>query len=768
MKALGPKGYPLPRLSRFIGVLPLVCLVSFPCSSCQESSASQVTQWPLPARSAYHDLVVHGAPSPDDDPKIFPGGPLSLSGTVSADHLEHYQACGQADCHPDITKQWTSSMHHLASFSNPVYLAAAKYTKERLGAKAVRWCAGCHDPVLLLSKTLDGPMDPSRPGGSAGVTCMICHSTTAIRDLTGNGRYVVDVPNVDVLEPDRILGGVVRPLLRLYAGPHRNGFLKPLHSEPEFCSSCHRVSLNPAINGYHWLRGQDQFGRWQRGGPSGRVARSFHSPATPQRCQDCHMPLVPSNDFGADEGRIRSHAFPGANTAVPSLLGHADQVERTTAFLEGSLRIDPIGLRWIDPGGVERYSIESPPTGLPARSQITLDLVVRNLRVGHTFPEGVLDNKDIWLELTLANGRGEVLYQSGGLDTEGNVRGDSHRYGAIFLDALGQRLDKRNAFDLRTAVFVHQIPPGGSDTVPFAFTLPEAVDELVVTARLRYRKVRRDYLKWAYAGRRHPDDPLPPASSPGDRGRYLIDDSIEVPTVPIVDVARVTKHFKLSAEHVEDERLNPERLHDYGIGFLLTDDTDRARHVFETQITRFPEDVSGYTGLARVALTIGDPEGAFTALEAAKKALDQLPLDDDEKWKRHGRIPAFWAQALSLKGDLEAAERLFLDVIEHYPLDGSLRRDLGWVRFRRKDYRGALDAYQAALRIDPDDRAAFAVLPRLYAALGRLDDARQAGDIFDALREDVYVQGLRQKWLTTHPDDALEAQPGHVHELDSM
>ena len=44
-----------------------------------------------------------------------------------------------------------------------------------------------------------------------------------------------------------------------------------------------------------------------------------------ERCKrngvDCHMPLVPSNDKGNHSGKVHSHRFPGANTALPFVNG---------------------------------------------------------------------------------------------------------------------------------------------------------------------------------------------------------------------------------------------------------------------------------------------------------------------------------------------------------------------------------------------------------------------------------------------------------------
>ena len=52
-------------------------------------------------------------------------------------------------------------------------------------------------------------------------------------------------------------------------------------------------------------------------------------------CVDCHMPLVDSWDAGNVKGKVHSHRFPAANTALPFVNHHQEQLETVTAFLEG-------------------------------------------------------------------------------------------------------------------------------------------------------------------------------------------------------------------------------------------------------------------------------------------------------------------------------------------------------------------------------------------------------------------------------------------------
>ena len=94
--------------------------------------------------------------------------------------------------------------------------------------------------------------------------------------------------------------------------------MKPFMREQaaEFCASCHKVHLDVPVNNYRWVRGFDDYDNWQASGVSGQGARSFYYPAKSLSCADCHMPLVASHDPGNRDGKVHSHRFPGANTAV--------------------------------------------------------------------------------------------------------------------------------------------------------------------------------------------------------------------------------------------------------------------------------------------------------------------------------------------------------------------------------------------------------------------------------------------------------------------
>src|SRR6185503_9418675 len=243
-------------------------------------------------------------------------------------------------------------------------------------------------------------------------------------------------------------------LIYLAPEPHRNTFIKPFHREQtaEFCSSCHKVHLDVPVNGYRWFRGFNDYDNWQASGVSGQGARSFYYPPKPQRCADCHMPLVAANDPAAKDGKVRSHRFPAANTALPFVNHDHEQLKVTQAFLQdGVVTVDVFGLvrepegRGAAParpaGGAEprlastfAQGEESGSFGAsevvvsPAQEvlapldkldavvrrgeSLRLEVVVRTRKVGHFFPGGTVDAFDVWLELEAVDDKGRTLLHS--------------------------------------------------------------------------------------------------------------------------------------------------------------------------------------------------------------------------------------------------------------------------------------------------------------------------------------------------------------------
>ena len=428
---------------------------------------------------------------------------------IPAETLMMDRYCQQ--CHADVHQQWSRSVHRFASFNNPVYLFAVRNTRQHSmeidgTMDAARFCAGCHDLVPLLSGAFDDPNydDVNHPTAHAGITCTGCHAISHVNSPRGNGDFTVEEPihYPFALSESPFLQWVNTQLIKAKPGFHQRTFLKPLHQTAEFCGTCHKVHLPEQLNQYKWLRGQNHYDSFLLSGVSGHGVTSFYYPPEAQaNCNGCHMPLIESDDFGADRndlnGRltVHDHLFPSANTAIPHLVEpdpdrRDASIEAHRDFLRGSVRVDLVALR--ADGRVDGELIgpirPEVPALEPGRSYL-LQAVLRTMTLGHLFTQGTADSNEVWVEVELLHD-GRRIGHSGGLDPERHeVDPWSHFVNVYMLDRHGNRIDRRNAEDIFTPLYNHQIPPGAADVVHYRIDVPEDLSgELELRIRLNYRK----------------------------------------------------------------------------------------------------------------------------------------------------------------------------------------------------------------------------------------------------------------------------------------
>ncbi|HEX7157325.1 MAG TPA: multiheme c-type cytochrome, partial [Burkholderiaceae bacterium] len=443
------------------------------------------------------------------------------------------------ECHQDTYEKWDHSAHRYSSFSNPAYLFSVRETRrvsmERDGnVHASRWCAGCHDPVPFLSGAFESSRfdDPNYDIGrdamaGAGITCTVCHAVTNVNSTRGNADFTIEEPlhYPFAFSDNPFLRWVNRQLVKSKPAFHKKTFLKDFHRSAEFCSTCHKVHLPEELNHYKWVRGQNHYDSYLLTGVSGHFAQSFYyPPVATHRCAACHMPLTPSDDFGArrfdDSGRleIHNHQFPAANTALPKLLGYPDWVnEAQRKFLEGVVRVDLFGLK---AGGGIDGELAAPlrpavPVLEPGRRYL-LETVIRTLKLGHPLTQGTADSNEVWLDVVLKSGD-RIVGRSGAMDDRGAVDPWSHFVNIYMLDRNGHRIDRRNPQDIFTPLYNNQIPPGAADTVHFAFTVPPGLKApLDVEVRLQYRKFDATYVRY-FEGDLAAKDGLPVVTLASDR-----------------------------------------------------------------------------------------------------------------------------------------------------------------------------------------------------------------------------------------------------------
>lgn len=718
-----------------------------------------------------------------------------------------------ARCHQDIFDQWNASAHHFSSFNNQWYRKSIEYMQDVVGTRPSKWCAGCHDHAVFFNGRFDRPIREQieTPEAQAGLGCMSCHAITRVGSTMGQGDFEIEYPPLHdlAISTNPFLQWTHDKLLELDPQVHRETFLKPFHTEQtaDFCSSCHKVHLDVPVNAYRWIRGFNDYDNWQASGVSGMGARSFYYPAAPQKCVDCHMPLVPSADPSAKGGLVKSHRFAAANTALPFVNGDAAQLEAVQRFLrDGQVSVDIFGIvRGARPtegraaGGRAEPALSSSfaigeesmafgaagqilaasgavmgplgavPVHVRAGESVRLEVVVRTRKVGHFFPGGTVDAFDVWVELEARDARGRTLLHSGFLENgNGPVDPSAHLYRSLMLDAEGHPINKRNAFMTRSVAYVRLIAPGAADTVHYRLDVPEdAAGPITLVARVNHRKFAWWNTQWAYAGVRDPGHTDYQVDAHRDTGRWVFTGDTSkvsgkmkaIPDLPVTVMAEAHAQVQVlprGATLPPDEPVKNasvrERWNDYGIGLLLQGDLKGAEHAFLAVTEMDPGYADGFVNVARARLQEGNVEGAEQMLRQALAIAPDLA-------KTH----FFLGTALKSGGRYDEAIAHLTRAATQYPRDRVVRNQLGRVLFLQRKYAEAVREFQAALDVDPEDLQAHYNLMLTYQGLGDEEAAAREQRLYERFKADESAQAITGRYRQLHPHDNNERQAIHEH-----
>lgn len=770
-------------------------------------------------------------PNPHDrirNPKVIPvsmeeegAGPKSpfwpssadtnTKGLIPSTFFLDSKLCGE--CHKDIYEQWNSSVHHFASFNNQFYRKSIEYMQDIAGTKPTKWCAGCHDHAVFFNGRFDKPIKDQidTPEAQAGLGCVSCHMITRVDGSMGNGGFTIEYPELHELAASKNpwMRKLDRFLTYLDPEPHRRTFMKPFMrlDSAEYCSTCHKVHLDAPVNNYRWQRGFNDYDNWQASGVSGQGARSFYYPAQSSTCVDCHMPLVPSRDPGHHDGKVHSHRFPAANMAVPMANNDREQMKVTEDFLKsGFVSVDIFAASPVEdmPGQPEmirrgdaapRLSstfavgeeaeqsghiflrevgrvaapIDESGAKFEPGSTVRVDVVVRTRRIGHFFPGGTVDSFDVWLELTGDDADGRRIFWSGMVEENGRgpVEKGAHFYRSYLLDAEGNEINKRNAFQARSVLYVRLIPPGAADVAHYRVKIPkDARGPITLHAKLNYRKFAHYYTQFAYAGVpgegsfsvNHDSRPYTffPASIPKNVSGQIRG---SIPDLPIVTLAEARAELRVAGRGEKTEwkpvvgKEIRERWNDWGIGMLLQGDLKGAEYAFRKVTEAEPEYADGWLNVARALIQEGETDSAKPFIE---KALSINP--------KLGRIHFFKALVQKADGDYDGALASLRTVSAMYPRDRVVLNQIGRILFLKRDYAGAVAALERVLEVDPEDVQAHYNLVLAYKGNGQPERAARAEKLFRRFKADESAQAITAKPRLASPEVNNERQMIHDHE----
>lgn len=446
-------------------------------------------------------------------------------GAYDARTLSGSESCGTTGCHEQITAEWRVSAHRWSAM-DPAFQRIQEEMARQNSPESTRYCGGCHDPISLFSgaKNIFDKNLTNLAGYQEGVSCLACHSIRKT-DVKGNANYVIAQPQRYLFElrEGRAARAARDFLIRAYPWQHSADLSKRLFKTPEYCAACHKQFIDKEVNNVGWVQLQNQYDNWRtsRWNHPGDAARTIE-------CRECHMPLQPSHDPAAGDtldynrrdadGKHRSHRFLGANQVMPTLLklpGGEEQTRLVELWLRGEYEIPEIQAKWAK-GPAVAIELES-PREVRAGEPVTVRAIITSNKVGHDFPTGPLDIIQAWVELSVKDSVGKLVYASGRRDERHFIEPGTFMFKAEPVDQYGNLIDRHNLWEMVGVRYRRALFPGFSDSAEYTFACPgsagrgtpaltggafhfDAADsaELVVTGRLLYRKVDQYLLNFLF------------------------------------------------------------------------------------------------------------------------------------------------------------------------------------------------------------------------------------------------------------------------------
>lgn len=417
-------------------------------------------------------------------------------------------------CHPKQYKEWSVSQHAYAQLS-PVYMAMQNTINSLTSSTNGDFCIRCHNQVgMNMGESTFISNLERHPTSREGITCVVCHR---INNEYGKVSGRVALEEGDLLTPvygpegnkelKRVLDNTDK--YRVVTTAEEKG--RKIHTEvghfPQistsgFCGVCHDVNL---FNGF---RLEEAFSEYK------------NSPAADRNvsCQDCHMASVQGVESDYHQGpaaivggvptkdrKVTNHYFAGPDYSVihPGIFPHNAEAA-AMASLEEWLQFDheagwgtdefednvaddyefPKRWRSIDDRYDAReiinaqfellkwaegqrdevlkngYKLGSIETLSASSKGIKFRVEVRNGTDGHNVPTGFDAERLVWLEITVEDSNGNVVFQSGDLDPNGDLR-DSH---SLYVHNNELPLDKQ-LFSLQSRFVTRNVRGGEREQV---------------------------------------------------------------------------------------------------------------------------------------------------------------------------------------------------------------------------------------------------------------------------------------------------------------
>ncbi|MGA1867273.1 MAG: multiheme c-type cytochrome [bacterium] len=282
---------------------------------------------------------------------------------------------GLGMCHGNKFAQWETDQHARAWTGD--FMVAQYYDLARpdgdldpIVADIKKGCVGCHSPSAFMALGDELLVTaPPRPLGienawnilpgtkieaDRGVFCDFCHTIAAVGTPPVNFNYSSAV--TAAIDPKR---GPLLPFNIPGPSPH-DVIISPLHDDPRICGTCHDEI--------------DPFGQMVKG----TYTEWLISPYFPDvRCQDCHQALEGLAGIAGAGPQLYSMNFKGGFSP------------------------------WVE--GVASVGVIAPINASPGQL-INFAVLVNNQLVGHYFPSGSEEERQLWLHVTATDVLGNIWH----------------------------------------------------------------------------------------------------------------------------------------------------------------------------------------------------------------------------------------------------------------------------------------------------------------------------------------------------------------------
>ncbi len=685
------------------------------------------------SRKAYTDriLLTYNFPFAKDKISLPGNAAVEGGGFIPAGAFPDAAYCGH--CHQEAYHEWRQALHS-NSFRTPFYRASVNILIHNKGIEFARHCDSCHNPIAVLSGAMNTGSQLDRSFDRDGVTCSVCHSIQSIQSKLGNGSYVMGVPAVMVDEQGNRIPGIVPDAeILAHLDRHSKAVMQDIYHTPEFCSACHKANLPTPLNDYKWIRAFTAYDEWQTSKFSQQNPLTFYT-ADFTTCQGCHMKREPITlpDYGAKHNTLASHRWLAGNTAVPFYYGFDEQLAKTVEFLKTGnyLNVDLFALK-MDSSSQMVAPLGSTPFKLNADETVDAYVVIQNKNIGHSLIPEVRDLYEAWVQFTVKNSSGAVIYDSGFIKPDGLLDVRAHSFTNRPVDLTGSFVDNHKVWTIHSVAYDNTIQAGRSALVRYRFHIPADVKgPLTITARVNYRHLRRTYTN-NVLGENHPAYPVVELAS---RTRTLnIGDNPATPALP---------------------NDNPDwmRWNNVGIGYLDQLQYEDAMNAFEQVVKLRPDYKDGYIN---VGLTYIEWEKYAAARAPLEKALALAPND--------ARALYYMALVERRSRHSEAEIADLQKVVAQYPYSRDARRELGISYYQQHRSEEAMQQFKALQAIDPDDLAAHYNLAILYRREGMKKQAAEEAAQYTTKRVDPSAPTYSLDYLRKHPEISTESVPWHVH-----